>query len=36
MATKLKIEKKGDEILKESSLKQLSQSQPNFSGMILG
>jgi hypothetical protein len=37
MATKLKIEKKGDEILKESSsLKLLSQSQPNFSGMILG
>jgi hypothetical protein len=31
MATKLKIEKRGDEILKESSpLKLLSQSQPNF------
>jgi hypothetical protein len=36
MATKLKIEKKGDEILKESSpLKLLSQSQPNFVEMIL-
>jgi hypothetical protein len=37
MATKLKIEKKGDEILKKSSpLKLLSQSQPNFAEMILG
>jgi hypothetical protein len=37
MATKLKIEKRGDEILKESSpLKRLSQSQPNFAEMILG
>jgi hypothetical protein len=37
MATKLKIEKRGDEILKESSLlKLLSQSQPNFTEMILG
>ena len=37
MATKLKIEKKGDEILKESSpLKLLSQSQPNFAEMIIG
>jgi hypothetical protein len=36
MATKLKIEKRGDEILKESSpLKLLNQSQPNFGGMIL-
>jgi hypothetical protein len=33
MATKLKIEK-GDEILKKSSLKLLSQSQPNFTEMI--
>jgi hypothetical protein len=30
MATKLKIEKRGDEIKKKSSLKLLSQSQPNF------
>jgi hypothetical protein len=37
MATKLKIEKRGDEILKESSpLKLLSQSQPDFAEMILG
>jgi hypothetical protein len=37
MATKLKIEEMGDEILKESSLlKLLSQSQPNFAEMILG
>jgi hypothetical protein len=37
MATKLKIEKRQDEILKESSpLKLLSQSQPNFAEMILG
>jgi hypothetical protein len=36
MATKLKIEKWGDDILKESSpLKLLSQSQPNFAEMIL-
>jgi hypothetical protein len=36
MANKLKIEKRGDEILKESSpLKLLSQSQPNFAEMIL-
>jgi hypothetical protein len=33
----IKIEKRGDEILKESSpLKLLSQSQPNFAEMILG
>jgi hypothetical protein len=39
MATKLKIEKSGDEIKKKSSpldLKLLSQSQPNFAEMILG
>jgi hypothetical protein len=37
MATKLKIEKRGDEIKKKSSpLKLLSQSQPNFIEMILG
>jgi hypothetical protein len=37
MATKLKIEKRGDEIFKKSSpLKLLSQSQPNFAEMILG
>jgi hypothetical protein len=37
MAAKLKIEKKGDEILKKSSpLKLLSQSEPNFAEMILG
>jgi hypothetical protein len=37
MATKLKIEKRGDEIFfKSSPLKLLSQSQPNFSEMILG
>jgi hypothetical protein len=37
MAIKLKIEKKGDEILKKSfPLKLLSQSQPNFAEMILG
>jgi hypothetical protein len=37
MATKLKIEKRGDEIKKKSSpLKLLSQSQPNFTEMILG
>jgi hypothetical protein len=36
MATKLKIEKRADEILKESSpLKLLSQSQPTFAEMIL-
>jgi hypothetical protein len=34
---KLKIEQRGDEILKKSSaLKLLSQSQPNFAEMILG
>ena len=33
----MQIRKKGDEILKKSSpLKLLSQSQPNFSEMILG
>jgi hypothetical protein len=37
MATKLKIEKRGDEIKKKiSPLKLLSQSQPNFAEMILG
>jgi hypothetical protein len=37
MATKPKIEKRGDEILRKSSpLKLLSQSQPNFTEMILG
>jgi hypothetical protein len=39
MATKLKIEKSGDEIKKKSSpldLKLLSQSQPNFVEMIVG
>jgi hypothetical protein len=37
MVAKLKIEKRGDEILKKSSpLKLLSQSQPNFTEMILG
>jgi hypothetical protein len=37
MATKIKIEKRGNEILKKSSpLKLLSQSQPNFAEMILG
>jgi hypothetical protein len=37
MAAKLKIEKRGDEILKKSSpLKLLSQSEPNFAEMILG
>jgi hypothetical protein len=36
MTTKLKIEKRGDEILKESSpLILLNQSQPNFAEMIL-
>ena len=30
-----KLEKRGDEILKKSSLKLLSQSQPNFAEMIL-
>jgi hypothetical protein len=33
MAAKLKIEKRGDEIKKKSSLKLLSQSQPNFTEM---
>jgi hypothetical protein len=37
MAAKLKIENRGDEISKKSStLKLLSQSQPNFAEMILG
>jgi hypothetical protein len=37
MAAKLKIEKRGDEILiKSSPLKLLSQSQLNFAEMILG
>jgi hypothetical protein len=37
MTAKLLIEKRGDEILKKSSLlKLLSQSQPNFAEMILG
>ena len=37
MSAKLKIEKRGDEIKKNSSsLKLLSQSQPNFAEMILG
>jgi hypothetical protein len=37
MATRLKIEKRGDGIKKKSSpLKLLSQSQPNFAEMILG
>ena len=31
-----KLEKSGDEIKKKSSLKLLSQSQPNFAEMILG
>jgi hypothetical protein len=36
MATKLKVEKRGDEVKKLSSpLKLLSQSQPNFVEMIL-
>jgi hypothetical protein len=33
---KCKLEKRGDEIKKKSSLKLLSQSQPNFAEMILG
>jgi hypothetical protein len=32
----MQIRKRGDEIKKESSLKLLSQSQPNFAEMILG
>jgi hypothetical protein len=37
MATKLKIEKGGMKLKKKSSpLKLLSQSQPNFTEMILG
>jgi hypothetical protein len=36
MAAKLEIEKREDEIKKKSSLKLLSQSQPNFAEMILG
>ena len=35
LAAKLKIEKR-DEIKKKSSLKLLSQSQPNFTEMIFG
>jgi hypothetical protein len=36
MATKLKIEKTGDEIFKKSSpLKLLSQSQPNFAPWVV-
>jgi hypothetical protein len=36
LATKLKVEKSGEEIKKNSSsLKLLSQSQPNFAEMIL-
>jgi hypothetical protein len=31
-----KNRKKGDEVLKKSSLKLMSQSQPNFAEMILG
>jgi hypothetical protein len=36
MAANQKIEKRGDEIKNKSSLKLLSQSQPNFTEMILG
>jgi hypothetical protein len=37
MATKLKIEKRGDEIFKTfPPLELLSQSQPNFAEMIIG
>jgi hypothetical protein len=36
MVAKLKIEKRGDKIKKKSSLNLLSQSQPNFTEMILG
>jgi hypothetical protein len=36
MAAKLKIEKGGMKFKKKSSLKLLSQSQPNFPEMILG
>jgi hypothetical protein len=37
MAAKLKIEKKGNEVLKKCSpLKLLSQSQPHFAEMNLG
>jgi hypothetical protein len=36
MATKLKIEKRGMKFKKNSPLKLLSQSQPNFAEMILG
>jgi hypothetical protein len=36
MTSKLKIEKRGNEVKKKSSpLKLLSQSQPNFAEMIL-
>jgi hypothetical protein len=36
MAAKLKMEKRGDEILNFFSLKLLNQSQPNFAEMTLG
>jgi hypothetical protein len=36
MAAKLKIEKRGMKFKKNSPLKLLSQSQPNFAEMILG
>jgi hypothetical protein len=36
MAAKLKIEKGGMKLKKNSPLKLLSQSQPNFAEMILG
>jgi hypothetical protein len=36
MAAKQKIEKRGVKLKKKSSLKLLSQSQPNFAEMILG
>jgi hypothetical protein len=37
MATKLKIEKRGDEIKKKSSpLKPLNQIKANLAGMVLG
>jgi hypothetical protein len=34
MTAKLKIEKRGEELKKKSSLKLLSQFQPNFAEMI--
>jgi hypothetical protein len=36
MAAKLKIEKRGMKLKKKSPLKLLSQSQPNFTEIILG